>query len=85
MHDTDAFLCEIFDNTNPNQKCLVLVFRGTQERADIRTDLKGSSKPSPLPAKHKMGTEGVCIDEHILHFTKYPIHGHAVLEVEVAR
>jgi len=58
MHDTDAFLCEIFDNTNPNQKCLVLVFRGTQEGADIRTDLKGSSKPSPLPAEHKMGTEG---------------------------
>ena len=40
-HDTDALFVEMFDDQQPGKKSLVLMFRGTQEFADVLTDLKG--------------------------------------------
>ncbi|MGB1599566.1 MAG: hypothetical protein ACPIOQ_42855 [Promethearchaeia archaeon] len=54
FHDTNALLCEIYDNMRPAEKSLVLIFRGTEAGnlkvniKDVWTDLNGGMRPAKM-------------------------------------
>ena len=54
FHDTNALLCEIYDNMRPAGKSLVLIFRGTEAGnlkvniKDVWTDLNGGMRPTKM-------------------------------------